>query len=222
MVLGQIRNSFSKIKLDIQGGYNAKKYWEVRHKKYGFDPKGVGNKSLSNKENALQYHEARKIFLAICEKNSIDFSRISVLDIGCGSGFYTKILWDKGCVDYTGIDITDVLFNGLKERFPHYRFKQLDITKKQLQDLYDLIIMIDVSQHITYEKKFKFAMQNVKEHLKRSGLFIVTSWLNKTAKKSFYEKSRSIEIYKNCFKTENFSDPIKFRDKFIFTVQNMN
>jgi 2-polyprenyl-3-methyl-5-hydroxy-6-metoxy-1,4-benzoquinol methylase len=220
MILGQIRNSFSKIKLNTQGGYNAKKYWQARHKKYGFDLKGVGDRSLPNEENELQYHEARKAFIGICETNSIQFSRISVLDIGCGSGFYTKIIRDKGCINYTGIDITDVLFNGLQKRYPRYKFQQIDITKKELKGFYDLIIMIDVSQHITTEKKFKFAMQNVKKHLNRNGLFIVTSWLDKTAKNSFYEKSRSIKSYKKCFKTERFSVPIRFRDKFIFTIQN--
>jgi len=220
MVLGQIRNSFSKIKLNIQGGYNAKKYWQARKKKYGFDLKGVGDKSLSNEENALQYHEAQKTFLAICETNSIEFSRISVLDIGCGSGFYTKILRDRGCVNYTGIDITDVLFNGLQEQYPLYKFKEIDITKEELRNFYDLILMIDVSQHITTAKNFKFAMRNVKKHLNRNGFFIVTSWLDKTAKNSFYEKSRSIENYKKRFKGERFSDPIRFRDKFIFTIQN--
>jgi SAM-dependent methyltransferase len=219
MVLKQICNSFFQFKSNIIGSYNAKKYWKERHKKYGFNLKGTGNKNLTDEENALQYQEAQKTFLDICKKNKIDFSKISVLDIGCGSGYYTKIFWEKGCVNYTGVDITNVLFIKLKKQYLCYKFKKLDITKEKLENCYDLIIMIDVSQHITTDKKFKFAMNNVKNSLKKDGLFIVTSWLNKTVKNSFYEKSRSIKSYKECFKSKKFSKPVKFRDKYIFTIR---
>ena len=219
MVLNHIRNSLFKFRLNIIGGYNAKKYWKARHKKYGFDIRGVGNKNLTNKENELQYKEAHKTFLSICKQNNVDFSRISVLDIGCGSGYYTKIFWERNCVNYTGIDITDVLFDELKKRYPRYKFEKLNITTEKLKNCYDLIIMIDVTQHITTEKKFKFAMNNVKKHLNKNGMFIVTSWLNKSKKNSFYEKSRSIGNYKECFKSVKFGSPIKYRDKFIFTIK---
>ena len=62
-------------------------------------------------------------------------------------------------------------------------------------------------------------MNNIKAHMKEKSLFIVTSFLEQKIKNSFFEKSRDLNSYKQIFNTENFSEPKKFRDKFIFIVQ---
>ena len=79
--------------------------------------------------------------------------------------------------------------------------------------------MIDVTQHITNEQKFKKAMDHIKNALSEDGVFVVTSWLDENIRDSFYEKSRSIQSYEKCFKNYSFSEPLKFRDKFIFTIR---
>jgi len=219
MGLRTARNYLSEIKLTLQGGYNAKKYWENRHSKFGLDLRGVGNKSLTVEENQRQYREAGDTFLSLCKYNQIEFQNLAIIDIGCGNGYYTQIFKDMGCSDYTGIDITDVLFPELKKRFPNYKFKKCDITKEKLSKKYDLIIMIDVSQHITAKTKFQFAMNNVKNHMSENGFFIVTSFLEKKRKNSFYEKSRGLDSYKLIFNTNIFCDPKKFRDKYIFVIE---
>ena len=91
-----------------------------------------------------------------------------------------------------------------------------------MNGIYNLVIMIYVTQHITNEKKFNYAMQNIKNHLKQNGLFIVTSWLDDKKVDSFYEKSRSIDSYKKWFKGDNVSEPLRFRDKYIFTVRKVS
>ena len=82
-----------------------------------------------------------------------------------------------------------------------------------------IVAMIDVTQHITNPEKFSFAMQNIRSRLGESGSFIVTSWLDDGARESFYEVSRSIEAYRREFPGYSFSEPVPFRDKFIFSVR---
>ncbi len=213
-----IYNTLSKLKLWMMGGYNAEKYWSERHNRYGLDLRGVGNKSISKEKNEREYSEAKEIILSICIQNKINFDTISVLDVGCGNGFYANLMQEMGCVNYRGIDITDTLFPELKERFPKYHFRKLDITKNRLSRSYDLILMIDVTQHITSEKHFRYALKNVKEHMKENSLFIVTSWLDKNIRNSFYEKSRTLKSYKQIFQSNLFSKQIKFRDKYVFFI----
>jgi len=215
-------NLVSRIKQKLHGGYDAKKYWQNRLSEFEFDLRGVGNKNLSLKENERQYSEAKKGFLFICNENQIDFRNTSVLDIGCGNGFYTKVLKEQGCTKYCGVDITDILLNELRIQFSNYQFDKINVTKDTLKGIYDLIIMIDVTQHITNKKKFVYAMRNVRDHLKQNGLFIVTSWLDEKKINTFYERSRSIANYKKCFKGDNFSEPLRFRDKYIFTVRKIS
>jgi SAM-dependent methyltransferase len=206
------------LKLKLSGGYNAKKYWESRHSEYGLDFRGVGNKALSKEENIIQYQQAKKIFCEIIDAGNIKLENANVLDIGCGNGFYANTYQELNVANYTGLDITDALFEQLRHSFPNYNFKKLDVTEKPINGKFDLVSMIDVTQHITNGKKFSFAMQNVKSALKEKGVFIVTSWLDENARDSYYEKSRSLDEYKREFPDFIFSKPISFRDKFIFTI----
>lgn len=201
------------------GEYNAKEYWRDRHSQYGFDLRGVGNKGLSSRENEHMYLEAKKVFLSLCQNHAIDFQNTLALDIGCGTGFYARVFLENGGKRYTGIDITDVLFDRLRQDFPQFEFLKLDVSIQAISAFFDLIIMIDVTQHITNNEKFSFAMQNVRSSLNKNGILIVTSWLNKDVRNSFYEISRGMDAYRKEFPDYEFSDPIPFRDKFIFSIR---
>ena len=214
-----IKNIVNQFKYSTGIDYNAEKYWKNRHKKYGLDMRGVGNNGLTLEKNIEQYEEAKNIFIGLCKSQHIKFKDTKVLDIGCGIGYYSNIFLENGTTDYTGIDITEVMFKELKNKYSHYLFKKLDITKDLCNGKYDLILMIDVTQHIIAIDKFSFAMQNIRTCLSDSGIFIVTSWLDPNIRKEFYEVSRPIEIYKAAFPGYKFSDPIPFRDKYIFTIK---
>jgi SAM-dependent methyltransferase len=200
-------------------GYKEKKYWDERHEKFGFNIQGVGNKKLSQLENHHLYHQAGEIFLSLCKERNIKFSDLRVLDVGCGIGYYANLLKNNGVTRYLGVDISNVLFDGLKSRFPQYEFRQCDITNCDIIEKYDLIIMIDVTQHIVNASKFSMAMQNIKRCLSDNGIFIVTSWLKNGVKNSVYELSRDIRYYQREFSGWVFSDPKRFRDKYIFSVR---
>ena len=73
------------------------------------DPRGVGNRTLTSEENRAEYDKAAGVFLDLCLREGVDFAGCNVLDIGCGNGFYTRLLQQQGVRSYTGIDITDVL-----------------------------------------------------------------------------------------------------------------
>ena len=221
MDLSSIRTFLSKIKFSLQGGYNAKKYWKNRLSEYGFDLRGVGNRSLTDKDNKKQYDKAGEVFISVCQNSHVNIRKSAVLDVGCGTGFYAQLLKNMDCTDYTGIDISDVLLPDLRMRFSDYQFNIWDITKDKLTKSYDLIIMIDVTQHITSERKFKFAMKNIKANMKENSLFITTSFLAKNRKNSFYEKSRDLNAYIEIFDSEIISEPIRFRDKYIFTIRRI-
>lgn len=210
----------NKIKYFSIYGYNSKKYWDDRLAHYRLSLQGVGNKTLTEEENRKQYQKAGETFLSLCKKEGISFGNLKVLDIGCGTGFYTEIILRNGGKNYTGVDITDALFPRLKQKFSTFTFLKKDITQEPLPGMFDIIIMIDVTQHITTKKKFSSAMQNVKNHLKPGGIFIVTSWLKGDYKMGFYEVSRSLERYKREFEGFRFSEPIPFRGKFLFSVKN--
>jgi SAM-dependent methyltransferase len=199
--------------------FYTERYWLKRHKKFGFDIRGVGNMGLTVDENLQQYEDGKRIVLELVNLHFPDVKKINVLDIGCGIGIYAALLQKIGVVNYTGIDITDYHFSILRSEYKNYSFIKKDICTDEIEGLYDLILMIDVTQHITSDKKFNKAMANISKHLAPSGIFLATSWLDSNKRNAFYERSRSIESYKNNFLGYHFSNPIPFRDKYIFTIK---
>lgn len=225
MKIDKLKNLVSNLKRRIrkvlpEPRYDPKKFFKGRHEEYGFDLRAVGDRGLSVEQNDNAYREASRTFLELCKAEKVDFASANVIDIGCGTGFYTQILRDNGVTRYLGVDIIDDRFEVLRGRFPDLAFRQLDITEEPLDTPYDLIVLIDVTQHIVDDEKFSAAMQNVRSHLAEEGVFIVTSWLTeKRTKRTYYEVARPMSYYKRVFPDYHFSEIIPFRDKFIFSIR---
>ncbi len=195
--------------------YNAKKYWDDRFSKYGFSNIGPGDEGLTEEENKKRYAESSRILITLFKLENIQFNKIKVLEVGCGAGFYAQVLKDLGVKNYTGLDISDVLFPGLKERFPEFNFIRKDITSDMINDKFDLIIMVDVILHIVTEKKLSSAMENIKNSLKSKGAFIVVPiFLNESKRYLFYSRYWSLKDIKKRFIGYEFKECVKIPDTF--------
>ena len=161
------------LKYGMVDDYDAHRYWYDRLSKYGNSIQGVGNEALSGQETKTRYKEAAQAFTALCRGADLDFPSVRVLEMGCGTGFYTQLLHHFGAKNYVGVDITDVLFPTLRKRFPQFAFLRTDMTSDLIEGEFDLIVMIDVLQHIVTEGKLAFGMENVKNCLSADGLFVV-------------------------------------------------
>jgi len=160
------------------------------------------------------------VFLALCKDEGVALAGASVLEIGCGTGFYTEILRRQGARAYVGLDITDALFSELRKKYPDFVFEKGDITRAAPNGRYDIVLMIDVTQHIVEDRRFFTAMENVKAALKPGGVFIVTSWLTpERIQRQPHEVARPLEAYRQAFPDAAFSDPRPFRDKNILVIR---
>lgn len=201
-------------------GYRASAYWEARHRRFGFDRRGVGNLCLSREANEDEYAEARAVFLSLCAEEGVDLARASMLDLGCGTGFYAQVYRDAGGSDYTGVDITDALFPELRARFPGFRFRKADVAGEALEGTYDLVTMIDVTQHIVSESGFACAMANLCARLAPDGVALLTAWLShRHGRRTQYEVERPRAAYEEALRGCVLGVPRPFRDKFLFAVR---
>lgn len=174
------------LKYKKKGGYDAGRYWHDRFKKHGLSFKSVGDEGLNDEQNQAMYEQAAKIILALCAQEKIDLSQVRVLEIGCGNGFYTQLLWNSGVRHYVGMDITDIFFPTLKQRHPGYEFVQQDITKGSIHSTFDLILMIDVIEHIVGDPELDHALANVAGALADTGLFLLAPVSDKGKRSLFY------------------------------------
>lgn len=207
-----------RLRFFAPGGYRSEAYWRARHERYGFDLRGVGNKALTAAENEAMYAEARNVVLGLCRSLGVDFASASMLDVGCGTGFYASLYFEGGGTDYTGLDITDALFPELSRRFPTARFEKRDISERPLGETFDLITMIDVSQHIVVPDRFERALRHVRAALAPGGVALLTAGERHEAI-SWYNVLRDLPEHLAYFEGCEATPPVRFRDKLLFAVR---
>lgn len=216
-----------KIYFNMLFKYNPKTFWDDMLSR-SFDLKGVGHFRKSNEENLKMYEEKKKIINGIIDKNKIAISGKSrVLEIGCGVGYWTEYLKTFGVKDYTGNDIAEISIKNLKENYPDYKFIRGDISETPLEkNTYDIIFMIDVTQHITDDDKFNAAIANIWNSLKTGGYFFVTMWdpsknvyLANKIRINKIEKPRGLDWYKKIFGDSGIIiEHTDFNDKFLLLI----
>jgi 2-polyprenyl-3-methyl-5-hydroxy-6-metoxy-1,4-benzoquinol methylase len=159
--------------------YDAERYWQDRLTKHGLSSlRGVGDEGLSEEANLSYYAEAAHVLTDICRLENVQFSAVNMLDIGCGNGYYTRLFREAGVANYTGLDITNVFLKRLTDQYPGYAFAQCDITRDRVGGTFDLIVMIDVIEHIMLEDGLLAALNNVNRCLSPTGLFLVAPIMN--------------------------------------------
>jgi SAM-dependent methyltransferase len=202
------------------GHYDAERYWADRHNRYRHSFRGVGNTSRSEDENLHDYVSAVGTVADLLASISFNPRDKTSLDIGCGNGFWTGILKEWGVSSYTGIDITDALFDILRNRYPTCQFVAGKFHQLALRPAYQLITMIDVTQHITDDVELLGILKRVRSLLASDGVFIVTFWNQVRPQEEFYETFRPMKFYTKALSNMAHTGPMRFRDKFITAFYN--
>jgi 2-polyprenyl-3-methyl-5-hydroxy-6-metoxy-1,4-benzoquinol methylase len=139
-------------------------------------------------------------------------SRLNVtncLDIGCGDGRIINELSNKyKNIKFTGIDYSKrcIQIANLYKSRENVNFKQFDVLKKNDEDLelYDLIISVEVLEHIPVNDLDKFVCKNL-ELLSCNGKFLfIVPHINKKVIKKHYQHFSSNSVKKLICDTSNY------------------
>ena len=153
--------------------YDARRYWDDRLAKYGASLRGAGHEGLSERENAELNHAAADVLLRELRRAGLDLPQCAVLDIGPGNGFATALMRRAGVRSYLGLDISSTLFERLQQDFPSYHFQCADICEQKADGRFDLILMLDVLEHIVDDSRLSNALANARSALKPAGVLAV-------------------------------------------------
>ncbi len=158
----------------------------------------------------------KKEFLNI-QKNLLTNTPIikNILDIGCGTGLFTKFFAKKYDSNILGIDASKYMLEIAKKKIKNknikFKLQKLEkfSSKKQFEIIYSLFHVLSYqTKKLNIEKFFKIAGNN----LKKDGLFIFDFWNKKAVlklkpqKKLKFFKHKNINIY-------NFVTPSMFPKK---------
>jgi 2-polyprenyl-3-methyl-5-hydroxy-6-metoxy-1,4-benzoquinol methylase len=204
------------------GKYDAVRFWRDRFSKYGLSLQGSGDEGFDERENRAMYAAAAAAMLESAKEAGVTLTGRTVLDIGCGPGFYAGVLDEMGVIDYTGVDLTSVLFPQLEAQFPEYRFVAADATTEnlaqKLQRRFDVILLLDVIQNIVTPEKFDALMVNVKNLLAEGGMCLIAPVMPETKKHLFYMHFWSLPDLQRNFPGFRFGRMIPYRHDHIVSV----
>ena len=100
--------------------YDPQKYWENRFKS-GFDIVAVGHPTFNHMYNEYLYKLQLLVLRDALRKHDLSLNGKKVLDIGCGTGFFSKF-YLKNSAQVTGIDITTTSIESLRRSLPDGKF----------------------------------------------------------------------------------------------------
>lgn len=179
----------------VPGHFDPEPYWEDR---LGARPSllEVGYSSLGTRYNEWLYKLRRRGLRRQLAGLNLDMSRLNVLDVGSGSGFYIDFWRETGAGSVSGSDLTEASVSYLRSRFPLNTFHKLDIggeLSPALGPAYDLISAFDVLFHIVDDTRFDRAISNISHLLREGGVFVFTdSFLHHETERSSHQVSRSL------------------------------
>lgn len=152
--------------------YQPREFWDRRLSEQ-FDLRGTGQPGLSAEYNRACYELRRHVLDAALAEERFDPAGKRVLDVGCGSGFFTAHYLKRGA-NVTGMDIAPTSIERLRERHPEARFVLADVSEAQIAERYDLVNAFDVLYHITDDPKWERAVATLAGAVAPRGLLLVT------------------------------------------------
>jgi len=173
--------------------YRPQEFWEQRLEAQ-FDLRGTGEPGLSLAYNRACYQLRAEVLGTCLQRAGMLPGGRRVLDIGCGTGFWTEWYVSRGA-HYTGVDIAQVSVDRLAERYPEQRFVRADVSEGVPGGPYDIVNVFDVLYHITDDARWESALRQLAGAVAPGGLLLVTDVFNDRGALAEHNVMRPLERY---------------------------
>ena len=152
--------------------YNPPGFWDKRIRKYNGSLLSVGNQGLSTKENAILYGVKEQALTDIIHKLGLQLAGLSVLDGGCGTGYFSLYYEDIGA-RITGIDSAPSAVRYASKNCRHSLFIISSLSTFNCPDAsFNLVHVFDVLYHIIPDREWELSLSNLHRLLRKGGHFI--------------------------------------------------
>ena len=207
--------------------FDPKKYWDDRLSEH-YNLIGVGDISLTMNYNIWSYKVTRFRLKKLFQKY-LPKKKGAVLDIGSGTGFVIEI-WNQFGVQVNGIDISATAVKRLIEKFPTYKFYEVDAGSQTLPFADNSLQAVSASSvlyHLVEDAALDQLLQSVHRVLEPGAYFIFSdNFIHGNNFEITHQNCRSLEDYEKALKRNGFeitarvanyvlfNDPVDSKSKF--------
>ena len=183
-------------------GERLRQFWETRYQRFGLDESGwLG---AGEKKNEYFYAcKAQALSAALKDLGLRADSRFSVLDAGCGQGYFANFYRSRfRLAEYTGVDISTRVVDHLRELFGNYNFFADDFTvwRHPNARCFDVIQSFEVLHLILDDDLVEKAIRSFKEQLQSGGHILMTAILpEESIEPNDYIRFRSRQWFESLF-----------------------
>ncbi len=174
--------------------YDPRSFWDRRLSEQ-FDLRGTGETGLSLAYNRACYDLRRHVLGRALAEAGFDPRGRRVLDVGCGTGFFTAYYLDRGA-EVTGLDIAPTSVERLRERHPGARFLLADVSEAEIPERYDLVNAFDVLYHVTDDARWERALVHLARAVAPHGLLLLTDTFARLPSLAEHNVMRPLERYR--------------------------
>ena len=183
--------------------YRPREFWEDRLNRQ-FDLRGTGEIGASTAYNDACYAMRREVLTRALAEAAFDPRGRRVLDVGCGTGFFTRYYLERGAA-LTGLDITQISVERLRARHPEARFLLADVSDQPLGERYDLVNAFDVLYHITDDARWARALGHLADAVLPGGLLLLTDTFDEGGPMAAHNRMRALARYAAILEPRGFT-----------------
>ena len=174
--------------------YQPKDFWQDRLQRQ-FDLRGTGETALSLAYNRACYQLRAEVLTTALRDQGFDPRGKRVLDVGCGTGFFTAYYLERGA-QVTGVDIAPIAIETLRARHPQARFVLADVGEQAIEGRFDLVNAFDVLYHITDEARWETAVTGLARAVDARGLLLLSDAFHEMEGLAEHNRMRPLARYR--------------------------
>ncbi len=183
--------------------YSPRDFWDRRLSEQ-FDLRGTGETGLSLAYNRACYRLRLEVLARALRAAGLDPRGRRVLDVGCGTGFFTAFYLERGA-QVTGVDIAPTSIERLRARFPQASFVLADVSEAAPAGDFDLVNAFDVLYHIVDDARWEAAVRRLGEAVTPGGTLLVTDTFAKLGAIAEHNRMRPLAEYRRVLEPLGFT-----------------
>jgi SAM-dependent methyltransferase len=180
--------------------YQPREFWDRRLSEH-FDLRGTGETGLSLAYNRACYALRRRILDRAFHEAGFDPRGRRVLDVGCGTGFFTRYYLERGA-NVTGLDIAPTSIERLSKQHPEAQFVLGDVSEVAIDGRFDVVNAFDVLYHITDDARWETAVRHLARAVEVGGLMLLTDTFAERALAAAHNRMRPLSRYRGLLQPE--------------------